>query len=212
MTTITALPRGLDGRLSLPGAGELTVLDLDFGSLATLPTSVTVGGSNGGTAALAGTAPNGVLRITSGPSSGNQGLFTLPAVDSTAYDYILFSVDLITAATAYPDEIFIGLQAGSTGGASWRRNGGTMNSRNGDTAVIAGPMLGGSGRASKITLGLLIIPSKKIVAALTNEGVNNAAIFPAFVGGSLLPGITIQANSAGAKTLDVRRIRVRAGG
>ena len=211
MTTITPLPRRLTGTLDLPGASDLTLIDHDFSQMSAVPAGVTVGGSGGGTGAMTGAAPSAALRLTTGATSGNQASMALAAVDSTLYEYILFRLTLSAPAASYPDQIYLGLEASTNQGVTWRRTEGTLNSRNADTATIGGPMLGTSGRITRLTCSLLILPSRKIAATLHGNGVVNAAYFPNMLGGQLLPKIVTQTNSAGAKTLDVSRATVQVG-
>lgn len=211
MTTITPLPRKLSGVLDLPGASDLTIIDHDFTTMSAIPAGVTVGGSGGGTGAMTGASPLAALRLTTGTASGNQASMQLAAVDTTLYEYILFKVTMAAPATAYPDQIYFGLEASTNQGVTWRRTEATLNSRNADTATVGGPMVGASGRITRRTCSILILPSRKIAATLHGNAVVNAAYFPNMLGGQLLPKIVIQANTAGAKTLDISRATVQVG-
>lgn len=210
MTTIVPLPRTLGGALSLPGASDLTLMDYDFTTMSAIPSGVTVSGTGGGTGAMNGTAPTAALRLSTGPSSGNQAQFALPSVDTTLYEYILFRVNM-AATASYPAQIYFAMEASTNQGATWRRTESSLNSRNSDVATVGGPLVGAVGRTTRGIYSLLIIPSKKIAATMHGNGVINAAIFPNMLGGQLLPKVVIQTNSAVVNVLDVSRATVQVG-
>lgn len=202
MTNITTLPIAQDGTLVLPGTDRVTIADVDFSQLSAVPANISTSGG-----AIAGTAPAAVLRLSTTSTQYSTTTMTLPTVDTTAWEWILFSIDFTLPVTNYINAGSIEIKTGSTAGAKWNISGGALNSRNGDTDLPIGPWVGpAANRIIRRKVQMLLLPARKIIAALDDGGgVIAAATYPNFVGGVLTPTLTGQTPSAVVKTMDIRR-------
>lgn len=213
-TTITPLPRNpIDGSLVLPGYRRDTLHDTDFSSLSAIPGTLTTSGG-----AISGTSPDAVLRLSTTATAFSTSDVRLPTVDGTAYEWLLFTVDMLIPATGIPQSGAIEFTGTASAGVKWNNSVRVLASQiggsGGDTDLTVGPYIGNqTGRVTRRVAQLLMFPGRKIAAAMDGYGgVHGAAVFSGYVNSAALtPKITIQAQNAGIKTLDIRRLTLVGG-
>jgi len=210
MTSPAYLPRSQNGQLILPGREVFVLNDVIYGKQTVAPSEVT-----GGT--LSGTPPFAYLRVATTATQFNVATVSLPAVNTTDWKWIRFTLDLTIPANGPPTPTgSMDLAGTGTIGATWNHAARAINSRAaGETALACNTYAHRqleTGRVLRKRASLLIIPAQKIVAALEDDDIIlNAGVFPGFTGGSVTPKLNVQTPSAAATYLDLRRITLTAG-